>query len=209
MTTAEVPDIVVGRLPIYLRALNELAEAGQEITSSHELGKRLGISSAQIRKDLSHFGTFGKQGTGYRISELRDRLRKILRVNQTWKVALVGMGDLGHALARYGGFRDCGFEICLLFDNDPEKIGRAVDEHAIQDSGTLVEQIRAQHIKMAMMSVPATAAQEVADKLVEAGIIGILNYAPTTISVGEQVKVQYIDPVVHLQRMTYYVPPEA
>jgi redox-sensing transcriptional repressor len=209
MTTAEVPDIVVGRLPIYLRALNELAEAGQEITSSHELGKRLGISSAQIRKDLSHFGTFGKQGTGYRISELRDRLRKILRVNQTWQVALVGMGDLGHALARYGGFRDCGFEICLLFDNDPEKIGRTVDDHTVQDAATIVAEIQARHLKMAMMAVPAAAAQEVADKLVEAGIIGILNYAPTTISVPDHVKVQYIDPVVHLQHMTYYVMSEA
>src|SRR5512135_3242649 len=101
MTSTEVPDIVVGRLPIYLRALTQMGEAGEEITSSHELGERLGISSAQIRKDLSHFGTFGKQGTGYRINELKERLRQILRVDRFWEVALVGAGDLGHALARY------------------------------------------------------------------------------------------------------------
>src|ERR1700694_5873702 len=99
-----IPDIVIGRLPIYLRALSQLADAGQEITSSHELGQRLGISSAQIRKDLSHFGEFGKQGTGYKIHHLLEQLKQILQVDREWPVALVGMGDLGRALARYGGF---------------------------------------------------------------------------------------------------------
>jgi redox-sensing transcriptional repressor len=205
MPIDEVPDIVVGRLPIYLRALTQLGEAGQEITSSHELGEQLGISSAQIRKDLSHFGTFGKQGTGYRIGELRERLRRILHVDRHWPVALVGAGDLGHALANYGGFRACGFDISLLFDNDPEKIGRRIGGHEVLDSRLMEETVRDQTIRLAMIAVPAGAAQEVANRLVGAGVVGILNYAPTTIAVPEHVKVQYIDPVVHLQRMTFYV----
>ncbi|PJF40545.1 MAG: redox-sensing transcriptional repressor Rex, partial [Chloroflexi bacterium] len=106
-----IPDIVIGRLPLYLRALNRMAEEGQEVTSSHELGERLGISSAQIRKDLSHFGGFGKQGTGYRIKYLEQQLRQVLKVDREWSVVLVGAGDLGSALANYQGFVDRGFRI--------------------------------------------------------------------------------------------------
>jgi len=200
-----VPDIVVGRLPIYLRALSQLAREGREITSSHELGERLGISSAQIRKDLSHFGTFGKQGTGYRIAELENRLRQILHIDREWEVALVGAGDLGHALGRYNGFRDRGFRITAIFDRDPAKIGERIGELEVQDVAHLHEVIQARHIRVAMIAVPASEAQKVADALVEAGVKAILNYAPITITVPPGVYVQYIDPVVHLQRMTYYL----
>jgi len=126
MASNEAPDIVVGRLPIYLRALTFMGEEGREITSSQELSEKLGISSAQIRKDLSHFGEFGKQGTGYEISYLRDQLKRILHVDHTWPVALVGCGDLGHALANYAGFAAKGFEIVALFDDAPSKIGQQV-----------------------------------------------------------------------------------
>src|SRR5713101_519013 len=119
MGSAEIPDIVISRLPIYLRALTRMQNDGQDITSSHELGERLGISSAQIRKDLSHFGEFGKQGTGYQIDFLIEQLRRILKVDREWEVALVGVGDLGRALAHYNGFRNRGFHISLVFDNDP------------------------------------------------------------------------------------------
>lgn len=207
MSIADVPDIVVGRLPIYLRALTQLAETGQEITSSHELGERLGISSAQIRKDLSHFGTFGKQGTGYRINELKERLRRILHVDRHWEVALVGAGDLGHALARYAGFRACGFDITLIFDSDPAKIGERIGERTIEDVAVMQDRIRAAGIKLAMVAVPAVEAQATADLLIDAGVVGILNYAATTISVPGHVRLQYIDPVLHLQRMTFYVEP--
>lgn len=200
-----VPDIVVGRLPIYLRALSQLAREGREITSSHELGERLGISSAQIRKDLSHFGTFGKQGTGYRIAELESRLRQILHIDREWEVALVGAGDLGHALGRYNGFRDRGFRITAIFDRDPAKIGEKIGELEVQDVAHLHKVIQARHIRVAMIAVPATEAQKVADALVEAGVRAILNYAPITLTVPAGVYVQYIDPVVHLQRMTYYL----
>ena len=200
-----VPDIVVGRLPLYLRALSQMLEEGRTITSSQELGERLGISSAQIRKDLSQFGEFGKQGTGYSITYLTGQLRLILKVDRLWDVALVGVGDLGRAVANYAGFQHRGFRIAAMYDNDPAKIGKQVGPFVIEDSAGLVEQVRRKGIHVAMLAVPAAAAQDVTDRLVEAGIHAILCYAPTSIAVPDRVKVQYIDPVLHLQRMTYHL----
>jgi redox-sensing transcriptional repressor len=200
-----VPDIVVGRLPLYLRALSQMLEEGKTITSSQELGERLGISSAQIRKDLSQFGEFGKQGTGYSVTYLTEQLRLILKVDRLWDVALVGVGDLGRAVANYAGFQHRGFRIAAMYDNDPAKIGKQVGPFVIEDSAVLVEQVRRKGIHVAMLAVPAAAAQEVTDRLVEAGIHAILCYAPTSIAVPDRVKVQYIDPVLHLQRMTYHL----
>ena len=199
------PDIVVSRLPIYLRALTRMAGEGEEITSSHELGRRLGISSAQIRKDLSHFGEFGKQGTGYRIKDLVEHLRRILKVEREWEVALVGAGAIGHALAYYNGFADRGFRIRMIFDSDPAKIGTRINEFEVLDSAALPEIIREHNITLAMVAVPAEAAQAVTDELVKAGVRGILNYAPINLAVPEHVYVQNVDPVVHLQRITFYI----
>lgn len=204
----DIPDIVIGRLPVYLRALNRLTHEGFEVTSSHELGRRLGISSAQIRKDLSHFGGFGKQGTGYQIEYLREKLREVLKVNQDWEVALVGAGDLGTAVANYRGFANRGFHINMIFDADPSKIGTEIGEYTVQPVTDIEKTIRAHGIQMAMIAVPAEHAQEVADILVQAGVKAILNYAPISLNVPEGVRVQYIDPVVHLQRMTYYLDTE-
>lgn len=205
MAGVEVPDIVIGRLPIYLRALTLLFEAGQEFTSSQELGQKLGIGSAQIRKDLSHFGEFGKQGTGYEINFLREQIAKILHVDRDWAVALVGFGDLGQAIAHYGGFASKGFHIEAIFDNDPTKIGQETNGKVVHDTKNLAQVIGKLKIKMAIIAVPATVAQAVSDMLIEAGIRAILNYAPITLTVPENIQVQYIDPVVHLQRMTYYL----
>ena len=205
MAVIEVPDIVIGRLPIYLRALNLLLEAGQEFTSSQELGQKLGIGSAQIRKDLSHFGEFGKQGTGYEINYLREQIAKILHVDRDWAVALVGFGDLGQAIAHYGGFASKGFHIEAIFDNDPAKIGKNSNGEVVADMKSLAQTLSELKIKMAIVAVPAAAAQAVCDALVEAGVKAILNYAPITLTVPGDVQVQYIDPVVHLQRMTYYL----
>ncbi len=204
MVAAEIPDIVVGRLPLYLRALTQMASEGKLITSSQELGSRLGISPAQIRKDLSQFGEFGKQGTGYNIGFLAEQLRSILHVDQVWDVALVGVGDLGRAVAHYAGFLERGFRISALYDNDPAKIGTRIADLVIQDSAELVTDLRRRGISVTMLAVPATEAQAIADRLVEAGVKFILCYAPTSVRVPETVRVQYIDPVVHLQRMTYY-----
>jgi redox-sensing transcriptional repressor len=205
MVSHEIPDIVISRLPVYLRALTRLLVEGESEITSGQLGARLGISSAQIRKDLSHFGEFGKQGTGYRIQDLVEELRRILKVGTEWEVALVGAGAIGHALAHYNGFRDRGFRISVIFDNDPSKIGQLVNGYEIQDEGRLKEIVQARGITLAMLAVPAEVAQSVANKLVEAGVRGILSYAPINIVVPADVHVQQIDPVVHLQRITYYI----
>lgn len=205
MEDKSVPNIVVGRLPLYLRTLQLMSQEGRRVTSSQELGERLGISAAQIRKDLSQFGEFGKQGTGYNIDFLTDQLRQILHVNRVWDVAVVGIGDVGHALARYQGFTNRGFRIVLLFDNDPQKINTNVGGFVIHDFSSLVTKIRDAGVLVAMLSVPVDQAQTVVNLLVQAGVRSILNYAPINISVPPGVRVQYIDPVLHLQRMTYYL----
>ena len=205
MGKQNVPDIVVGRLPIYLRALNRMLQEGKEYTSSHELGERLGISSAQIRKDLSHFGEFGKQGTGYHIAYLRDQLRLILHVDREWPMAVVGAGDLGRAIAHYKGFTPRGFRVVALFDADPARVGEQIGALRVLAMDDLAREIKRQDIRVAMIAVPAEAAQEVANQLVQAGVRAILNYAPITLAVPPDVHVQYIDPVAHLQHMTYYL----
>lgn len=205
MNADKIPDIIISRLPVYLRALQQLSDKGILTTSSQELGEIIGISAAQIRKDISQFGEFGKQGTGYSIQFLIERLRDILKVNRVWEVVIVGMGDIGHALARYNGFANRGFHINMVFDNDPNKVGQKVGEYEILDMATLPEKVKQSKIKIAMLTVPATSAQATADQLVKAGIKSILNYAPISLNVPSGVHVQYIDPVTHLQRMTYYL----
>lgn len=200
-----VPDIVISRLPLYLRALEHLLKEGREITSSQELGERLGYSAAQIRKDLSFFGEFGKQGSGYRIARLAQELRRILKVDREWPVVLVGVGDLGHALVRYAGFKPKGFRIVAAFDNDPAKIGQQVGALVIQDSRLIPEEVQRLGVQIAIIATPAAAAQEVADTLIAAGIRAIVNYAPISVKVPAGVRVQYVDPAVQLQRLTYYL----
>jgi len=178
---------------------------GRLVTSSQELGERLGISAAQIRKDLSQFGEFGKQGTGYNIIFLTNQLQKILRVDHSWDIVVVGAGDVGHAIARYQGFANRGFRVVAVFDNDPEKIEQKIGDFTIQDINNLVPVIKETGVKIAMLSVPATHAQTVTDTLVKAGIRAILNYAPINLNVPPGVQIQYIDPVVHLQRMSFYL----
>lgn len=203
---SEIPDIVIGRLPVYLRELTRLAEEDKKTTtSSHELGKRLGISSAQIRKDLSHFGEFGKQGTGYHINYLLEQLREILHLDREWEVALVGAGYLGHALVHYDGFFRHGFRITCVFDNDPAKVGEQVNGMVVQHIDEMQETIQDKGIEIAILVVPAAAAQETADGLIQAGIQSILTYAPIYLEVPEGVQISYSDPVVQLQRMTYYL----
>ncbi len=205
MTAKIVPDIVVGRLPRYLQALQQLQNNGQKTTSSQELGEKVGISAAQIRKDLSLFGEFGKQGTGYSISYLIDQLQTILKVKQVWDMVVVGAGDLGHAIAHYGGFKNRGFRVAMVFDNDPKKIGGQAGEFVIQDIRDLEQKVREAGIRVAMLTVPAGSAQETAEMLVRAGIQAILNYAPTTLNLPRQVHVENIDPIFQLQHMTYYL----
>lgn len=205
MNSKKIPDIIIGRLPVYLRALQRMTDAGIKTTSSQELGEHVGISAAQIRKDISQFGEFGKQGTGYTISFLIDKLREILKVDRIWDVVIVGAGDVGHALANYPGFENRGFRVVGIFDNDKKKVGQKIGDFTIEDTATMVEKIKSAGIKIAMLTVPVVAAQEVTDKLVQAGVKAILNYAPVNLNVPDSVHVRYTDPSTNLQRMTYYL----
>ena len=207
MIKSPPPTIVIGRLPIYLRELVRLSkEKAGSTTSSQELALRLGISSAQIRKDLSHFGEFGKQGTGYNIDNLIAQLQKILHLTEKWNVIVVGAGYLGHALAHYGGFQRRGFCITHVFDNDPEKIGQAMADIVVEDLTDLERIIQENEIEMAILAVPTTVAQSTVNRLIKAGIKAILTYTPIHLKVPDHIHISYSDPVVQLQQMAYYLP---
>lgn len=205
MTYQEIPDVVIRRLPIYARSLAYLEEEGVKSVSSQELGERIGVTAAQIRKDLSYFGEFGKQGIGYDVKLLLGQIRRILGLTEEWPVALVGVGQLGQAIARYEGFRARGIMINALFDSAPEKIGTTINDLPIHDEALLEDVVREHEIRLAIVAVPAHRAQEVVDRLVRAGVRGILNYAPTVVQVPDHVWVRYIDPVALLHSMTYYL----
>jgi redox-sensing transcriptional repressor len=203
----EIPDIVIGRLPVYLRELNRMAiSEDKTTTSSRDLGRRLGISSAQIRKDLSHFGEFGKQGTGYHIGYLIDQLTQILHLTKEWSVAVIGAGYLGHALANYRGFQRRGFKIVCVFDNDPDKVGIEMVDLVVQDIEEMEETVEQLNVMVAILAVPVDVAQEMTDRLVEAGVKAILSYVPIHLEVPEGIQISYSDPVMRLQQMTYYLP---
>ncbi len=205
MDKSKIPHVVVSRLPIYLQALEHAQQEGLTCISSQELSERLGVSAAQIRKDLSMFGEYGKQGRGYPVAALANALRGHLQVDKVWDVVLVGVGDLGHALARYKGFMHRGFRIAMAFDRDPEKIGSQAGDLIVEDIRTLARRVQEAGIKIGMIATPASAAQEVANMLVFAGVKAILNYAPIHLTVPDDVRVEYLDPVIPLQRMTYYL----
>lgn len=205
MNEAAVPDIVISRLPLYLQILNQMAKDGLHTISSKDLSERSGLSASQIRKDLSFFGGFGKQGQGYSIYHLLEQLQKILNMNRIWQVAVIGVGDLGRALTHYQGFANQGIEIVLLFDIDPKVVGSQVGSLNIQHTDHLEEEIRRSGVRMAILTVPVDAAQSIANRLVEAGVRAILNYAPVTLRLPDFVNVQHIDPVLHLQHMMYYL----
>jgi redox-sensing transcriptional repressor len=205
MSARTIPDIVVARLPIYLRALATMHANGQQYTSSQEMATALGISSAQIRKDLSHFGEFGKQGTGYSVHELQTRLRGILKLEREWGLVIIGAGHIGSAVASYSGFADRGFKVAGIFDNDSRKIGISLGRFTIMDAKDLPHFVKQNDVRMAMIAVPAHEAQTVTNACVAAGIKALLNYAPINLNVPAGVHVENIDPVLHLQHMAYYL----
>ncbi len=208
MKDMEIPDIVIRRLPIYARSLTFLAGEGVQTVSSSELGQRIGVTAAQIRRDLSYFGEFGKQGKGYNVQFLLNQIRDILHLEQQWGVALVGTGHLGEAIARYGGFRDKGFEVVALFDADTRKVGQELVGLPVHHYSKIPEVIGEMGLQVAIVAVPAPSAQEVVDLLVTAGVKAILNYAPVSLQVPPEVRTRNIDPVGLLQSMTYYLNPE-
>ncbi len=202
-----IPDVVIKRLPIYSRALVQILATGQRTVSSNELAMATGSTAAQIRRDLSYFGGFGKQGKGYDVERLLAAIREILNLNEQWPVVLIGAGSLGQAVARYGGFAEQGFVVRRVFDHNVERIGMRINDLVVQDVREMAGLVRQEGILVAILAVPAGAAQKVADDLAEAGVKAILNYAPSTIQVPDDVRVHDIDPVAALQSLTYYLSP--
>jgi redox-sensing transcriptional repressor len=200
-----VPKAVVSRLSLYLRELQHLVRDGHQRTSSSQLGRLLGFSDAQVRKDLAYFGHFGHPGIGYRCDDLIRAIRKILGTDRDWPVAMIGTGNLGRALLGYKGFSHQGFRIVAAFDIDPQRIGATIDGVRVYHLDQLAEVAAANKIKLAMVAVPASAAQSVADRLVAAGIEGIVNFAPVTITLPEHVRQIGVDLAIELEQLSFSV----
>ncbi len=200
-----VPKVVVSRISLYLRELQRLEAAGQQTISSGQLGTLLGFSDAQVRKDLGFFGQFGYPGVGYRCDELIRAMRDILGTNHRWNVAMVGVGNLGQALLGYRGFGRQHFAIAAAFDADPAKVGQTIQGIRVRPLDELAPTVRAEGIRLGMIVVPADKAQEVADRLVAAGVEGIVNFAPVTLVLPPQVQVVGVDLAIELEQLSFAV----
>jgi redox-sensing transcriptional repressor len=201
----DVPNVVVSRLSLYLRELQRLVHDGRTTISSSQLGKALGFTDAQVRKDLAYFGHFGHPGVGYRCEELVGEIRRILGTDRQWTVTMVGVGNLGRALLRYKGFASKGFRIVAAFDADPRVVGAKVEGIPVYSQQRLVEVVRQLRIQLGMITVPAPQAQQVADQLVSAGIEGIVNFAPVTLSLPAEVGLVGVDLTTELEQLAFAV----
>ena len=199
----KVAESTVRRLSLYLRFLEEFEEQGIDTISSEALASRGGTTSAQVRKDLSFFGSFGKRGLGYAVPELAGRLREILGLERRYRVAVIGAGKIGSALVQYRGFGQRGFDIVAIFDADPAKIGRQWNGLAVQDIANLETELARQPVDMAVLVTPAEAAQPVADRLVRLGVRAILNFAPLQLSVPAEVVVKTVNLALELETLSY------
>jgi redox-sensing transcriptional repressor len=200
-----ISPLTIRRLSLYLRRLEELAQQGRKTVSSRQLGKALGLTDAQVRKDLAYFGQFGRPGVGYAVEEMVTRLRQIFGTQKVWDVAVVGAGNIGRALLAFKGFPPRGFRMAAAFDNDSAKIGRKTSGVLVQPISRLTSTIRKRHIRVAVLAVPAGSAQEVAEALCQAGVKGILNFAPVRLNVPEDVAVVPVDLASVLQQLSYFV----
>jgi redox-sensing transcriptional repressor len=200
----EIPEASVARLPVYLRALSGLAEAGHVTVSSEGLASAAGVNSAKVRKDLSHLGSYGTRGVGYEVDELVHHISNALGLTQRWSVVLVGVGNLGHALAGYGGFATRGFRIAGLVDADPSRVGEQVAGLTVRGIDELSEVVRTGDVSIGVIATPAGAAQEVCDLLVEAGVTSILNFAPTVLQVPDGVDLRKVDLALELQILSFH-----
>ncbi|HET8633849.1 MAG TPA: redox-sensing transcriptional repressor Rex [Gemmatimonadales bacterium] len=198
-----VAESTIRRLSLYLRLLEEFAAQGIETVSSEALAARGGTTSAQVRKDLSFFGSFGKRGLGYAVPELMDRLREILGLKRRYRVAMIGAGKIGSALLQYHGFRQRGFDIAAIFDVDPAKIGTRWNGLTVQDVATMEQVLGAAPMDMAVLVTPADPAQPLADRLVKLGVTAILNFAPVQIVVPEHVVVKNVNLALELETLSY------
>lgn len=200
-----IPEGVIERLPLYLNVLIQLRQEGQATVSSARLGELTSVNPAQIRRDLTHFGSFGKRGVGYDVATLVERIQRILGSDHVHRLALVGAGNLGSAIASYDGLRQHGFLVTAVFDNDPAKIGTRLGDIVVRSIGELKRVVREQGIKIGVVAVPPSAAQEVTDLLADAGVRIILNYTPVIVRVPEGVTLHNTDPVHELLHTLYYL----
>lgn len=198
-----ISESTVRRLSIYLRSLEDLRQHGADTASSRDLADRAGLTPAQVRKDLSYFGSFGKRGLGYSVPQLEEKLRSILGIDRDWGIAVVGAGRIGLALARYPSFGRRGFQLRAIFDNDPAKIGRSWGSLVVQDIETFAEVARELEIEIVILATPAEAAQSVADQVVDAAVRAILNFAPVGLQVPEHVVLNNVDMVLELEGLSF------
>jgi redox-sensing transcriptional repressor len=203
MPLKRIADSTVRRLSLYLRFLEEFENAGLTTVSSEELAARGGTTSAQVRKDLSFFGSFGKRGLGYQVGELTQRMRRILGLERDWRVIIVGIGKIGSALAQYEGFQQRGFRVVGLYDSDPAKIGREVYDLPVRPIESLTEDNRERPVDIAVIAVPAAAAQRVVDQVVAAGITGIMSFAPIQLHVPADVTLNTVNMAMELERLSF------
>jgi redox-sensing transcriptional repressor len=200
----DLPEATVARLPEYLRALHAVADSGVDVVSSEELATRAGVNSAKLRKDLSYLRSNGTRGVGYDIAQLTSKIEHVLGLNQHRAVALVGVGNLGHALAGYDGFGSRGFHIAALFDADPRRVGERINGMVVHHVDHLAAVVRKEQIAIAVIATPAHAAQKVADALVACGVTSILNFAPCVLAVPDNVDVRKVDLAIELQILSFH-----
>lgn len=200
-----VPPAVVSRLSLYLRELQVLVGEGQETISSTQLGRRLGFTDAQVRKDLAYFGQFGYPGIGYRSGELVAQIQRILGTDDEWSIGLIGIGNLGRALIGYRGFQRPPFRIVVAFDVEPQKVGASFEGIPVFDVEELPQRVKEFGVRLGVLAVPAAAAKGVAEKLVDAGLKGIFNFAPVKLSLPDDVQVVSVDLAVELEQLTFAV----
>jgi redox-sensing transcriptional repressor len=200
-----VPNPAVRRLSLYLRQLEAFKRKERRTVSSKQLGESLGLTDAQVRKDFAYFGQFGHPGIGYRVDDLIGQVKRILGTDKTWNVLLVGAGNLGRALLAYRGFDQKGFRLAAVFDADPGKVGKKHGGFVIQSLSELADTVQKQNIKLGMIAVPADNAQDVADELVAAGVRGLLNFAPVSLTVPQDVALNAVDLAVQLEQLSFQV----
>jgi len=203
-TARDIPEATVARLPIYLRALSALTDDGISTCSSEDLAVAAGVNSAKLRKDLSYLGSYGTRGVGYDVEYLRYQIAREIGVTQDWPVVIVGIGNLGHALANYSGFRSRGFRVVALLDADQTRHGELVAGVAVRPFDDLENIVREHDVAIGVVATPAAAAQDVADRLVACGVTSILNFAPTVIAVPDGVDVRKVDLSIELQILAYH-----
>jgi redox-sensing transcriptional repressor len=201
--TKRIPDATVARLPIYLRSLLELS-ADTLTVSSEQLAESAGVNAAKVRKDLSYLGSYGTRGVGYDVEYLQNQMRRALGLTHDWPVVIVGIGNLGAALANYGGFGHRGFPVVALVDADRAVVGRRYGDLVVEPADRLAEIVRDHDVNIGVIATPASAAQAVADELTDAGVKSILNFAPTVISVPDDVSLRKVDLAVEMQILSFY-----